>query len=222
MNGFGLHAPLIRGVVARFGHSVRQLHPPPPTGRRPTTLPPYKPRRYGVTSPSRRPGACDSGPGRPMLQRRERGLDSSRSNRGRGSRRTRRRPARWCSERRTARRSATTGTGRMCGPPPSPSTQDAVARGAAAEAPLAAARLGDHGGARRREADQARRRRATTIALAAQRPAQPAAGERRERAVAEAGLAPPPLGGERAAPVLLRVDLAEPARRPRRRAAPSP
>ena len=147
--------------------------------------------------------------------------DSARSTTRRPRRSTTRiRPARWCSERSTARRSAGTGTGRMCGAArrarPRASTDQRGER--AAQPPLAAARRGRHDRGRRRE-PRDRAARPHDHRARGERPAEPAARERRHRAVAERGLAPPPLAGERAAPVLL--DVGVPAVERRRVSPPS-
>ena len=118
---------------------------------------------------------------------------------------TRIRPARWCSERRTARRSAGTGTGRMCGgnaASPSSSTDQRGVRPRRRHSPPPASARTTR--ARGREARH-RPARAHDDRARGQRAAEPAAGERGHRAVAEPGLAPPPLARERAAPVLLDV-----------------
>ncbi len=87
------------------------------------------------------------------------------------------------------------------------------ARRPAPDPPLAAARLGGD--------DRARRRQGGDLAARAghergggQRAAQPAAGERGHRPVAEGGLSPPPAARERAAPVLLRVGIEAVERHP--------
>ena len=98
--------------------------------------------------------------------------------------------------------------------------QHRPARRAPAQPPLAAAGLGAHERARRARSARPCPPARTTIALAASGPAEPAARERGHRAVAEPGLAPPPLARERAAPVLLDVGVPAVERRRSRRRAP--
>ena len=80
-------------------------------------------RRRGAARAGRAAGRGRASRRRPVLEPGERGLPAQHDAAVRAAARRACRPARWCSERSTARRSAGTGTGRMCaGPAASPSS----------------------------------------------------------------------------------------------------